>query len=240
MSTAPKWRRLLIKVSGEALAGDSGAGLHAPSAMNLAHAIADLHQQGTQIALVVGGGNFFRGKRSYHDSLPRVTADQIGMLATMMNGLALKEALIAAGVQATVMSSIECPRIAPLFHWKQASEALDKGEVVICVGGTGNPYFTTDTTAALRACEIGADLLVKATQVDGVYDRDPRQDPKASRYRTLTASDALEQNLQVMDATAFALCMENDLPILVCNIFGEHSLSQIVSNTELGTLVTAR
>lgn len=209
------YRRILLKLSGEALAGERGQGLDPAVLQALADDIKTITARGLQLALVTGAGNFFRGMSSRGRHMQRVTADYIGMLGTVMNSLAIADFLQQAGVPAVVQSAIEMPRLCDLVQPLRAVELLKSGTVVLFAGGTGNPFFTTDSTAALRAAEIGADAVFKATKVDGVYSSDPKRDPHAQRFDTITYEDVLMRNLQVMDLTAITLCNENRLPIVV-------------------------
>ena len=234
----PRYQRILLKLSGEALASPEGYGIDYEACSSISLSIKELREKNLQLAIVIGGGNIFRGLQAAQLSLPRTPADQMGMLATLINGIALKEALERIGCHARVLSALDCPRVVESYSWQTATEALAHGEIVIFVGGTGNPYFTTDTAAAMRASEISADLLFKATKVDGVYDSDPHSNPEAQRYPTLSFSQALQEELRVMDATALALCRDNAIPILVGSLFSSRSLYEIIDNPALGTLVT--
>lgn len=206
-------KRFLLKLSGEVLKGDHPSGISPDICSSLSFSIKSLSETGCQLGIVIGGGNFFRGAE--HPNLDRTPADQIGMLATIMNGLALKQALEKAGCETRVLSALECPRAVESYTWDRAIDYLNRGHVVIFVGGTGHPFFTTDTAAALRAAEIGASSLLKATKVDGVYSSDPARYPDAVRYDEVSYGKVLEENLGVMDGTAFALCRREKLPILV-------------------------
>src|SRR5712675_972458 len=209
----PIFQRILLKISGEALAANQGFGIDTSRIHEIAAELADAHQLGIQIAIVVGGGNFFRGVADQARDMDRVSADHMGMLATVINALALQDALEKQKVYTRVQTAIEMNQVAEPFIRRRAIRHLEKGRVVIFAGGTGNPYFSTDTTAALRAVEINADVLLKGTQVDGVYSDDPKTNPKAKRLTELTAMEAIRKRLRVMDTTAFSLCMENHLPI---------------------------
>lgn len=237
----PLYKRILLKISGEMLMGKQEFGIDRSACRQLAKALSALQRDGMQIAVVIGGGNIFRGIRLEDDGVERSAADQMGMLATLINGISLREALLAIGTKAKVMTALECPKVAEAFDREKALESLNGGTLLIFVGGTGNPYFTTDSAAALRACEIDADILAKATKVDGIYTKDPIQHPDAIKYDTLTYSQALSDRLGVMDATALALCRSNRIPIFVFNM---HRLSAgLDRGSELfdpsrGTLVT--
>ncbi|MBI3508715.1 MAG: UMP kinase [Chlamydiia bacterium] len=227
-------QRILLKLSGEALMGEQNFGIDGQVCQKIAADLALLHQQGIQIALVIGGGNIFRGARL---PLERTPADQMGMLATVMNGIALQRTLIAQGLPVRVMSAFACGSFVELYSWQNAIAALENQEIVLFVGGTGQPYFTTDTAAALRAVEIDADILLKATQVDGIYTEDPKRNPKAIKFDMLTYTQVLSKQLQVMDLTAITICRENQMPIRVFDLFAEQSLQRAVANEPIGTLV---
>jgi uridylate kinase len=233
----PMFRRVLLKLSGEALLGEQEFVVDNTACLKVAKAIKQVRDLGVQIGLVIGGGNIFRGSQAKEFGFARTPADQIGMLATMINGLALQQALIQIDCDCHVMSAIECEPIVETYAWKQASEYLDEGKVLIFVAGTGNPYFTTDTAAALRASEIQADILLKATKVDGIYDKDPMKHPNAKRFETLSYLDVLSQKLEVMDAAALALCRDNEIPIFVFNLFKEGSMVEAVCHKKGGTFV---
>lgn len=234
------YRRILLKLSGEALVGDQRTGIHPDACRRMAEDIQRLAAQKVQIGIVIGGGNIFRGLVGAAAGMARTPADQIGMLATLINGLALQQALVALGCPAVVLTALECPRVAETFTLSRAEKHLNEGHVCIFVGGTGNPYFTTDTAAALRASEIQADVLLKATKVDGVYSSDPFKDPTAKKYDTVTYSDFLAQNLEVMDATSIALCMKSQIPIVVFNMkqLTEPHLLTHLSQGKLGTEIS--
>ncbi len=219
-----------MKLSGELLAGDQGFGISTEGCLVAAQAIKTLSDNGIEVGVVIGGGNIFRGVQLESMGVARSPADQMGMLATLMNGIALQQALHSIGVTAKVFSGLDCPRVAEPFVWSRVQESLRDGHPLIFVGGTGNPYFTTDTTAALRASEIEADVLLKATKVDGVYSQDPLKHPDAVRYEQITYSEVLAQKLAVMDATAIALCRGGNIPILV------FSMSKLVDGEILGVL----
>jgi uridylate kinase len=204
----------------------------------IASEVAEIHALGVRISIVIGGGNIWRGLTSANKGMDRSTADYMGMLATIINGLALQASLEKVGVDTRVQTAIEVKNVAEPFIRRRAMRHQDKGRVVIFVAGTGNPFFSTDTAAALRASEMGAEVLLKATKVDGIYDSDPRKNPNAKRFEQLTYSDALERRLQVMDSTAFALCMDNHVPIVVFDMFKEGNLKAVVTGAKIGTLVT--
>jgi uridylate kinase len=231
-----KNKRVLLKLSGEALCGGSNSfGITPQGLSNVASEIKEAVKSGVQLSVVVGGGNFWRGASKDMD---RVTADYIGMLATVMNALALADALTAKGVPAVALSAFNVSKLAQLYRRDKASDCLNDGKVVILAGGTGNPFFTTDTTAALRAVELKADIVLKATQVDGVYDSDPKKNPSAKRYDTLSFSEAIEKNLKIMDISAFSLCRENKLPIMVFDYHKSGNLAKAVCGEKIGTLVS--
>jgi uridylate kinase len=237
MALAPgvKYRRILLKLSGEALMGpDKKFGIDQPTLAAIADEVIDVHSLGVEIALVIGGGNIFRGGSAGMD---RAHADYMGMLATVINSLALQDALESRGSHTRVLSAIEMERIAEPYIRRRAIRHLEKGRLVIFAAGTGNPYFTTDTAASLRAMEIGAEIVMKATRVDGVYDKDPHKFPNARMYRRLTYLDVLNQSLGVMDSTAISLCRDNNLPILVFNMTTPGNIRRVVLGEPLGTLV---
>lgn len=231
-------KRILLKFSGEALAGSAGFGYDPEVLLGVCRQVAQLAQQGTQVAIVVGGGNLFRGAASVGQGIHRATADQMGMLATMMNGLALRDTLTSLGVNVAIYSGLGVDGALPAFDAFAARQALSEGKVVIVPGGTGSPYFTTDTAAALRAAELSCELVLKATKVDGIYTADPKKDPNATRYVRLTYREALEKQLAVMDTAAFVLCQEQSMPIRVFDMFSEGALAAIVRGEDVGTLVT--
>jgi len=236
-STKPKYARVLLKLSGEALQGD-GESICPVVVSALANEVKLGVSLGAQVAMVVGGGNIWRGGVAAQGGMDRPTADYMGMLATVINGLALHDALEKAGVQTRVMTSIDMRSVAEPFIRRRALRHLEKGRVVIFVAGTGNPYFTTDTTAALRAAEIGAAVLLKATKVDGIYDRDPKKHADATRFKRITYTDALHRRLRVMDAAAFSLCMENHIPIMVFDMFQKGNIRRAISGRNVGTVVS--
>lgn len=231
------YRRALLKLSGEALIGDQGYGIDAKMLQYLADEISDVHRLRVQLALVIGGGNIFRGSEAEARGIDRVTADNMGMLATVINGLSLQSALEQAGVVTRVQTAFEMRAVAEPYIRRRALRHLEKGRVVLFAGGTGNPYFTTDTTAALRAAEIDADVVLKATKVDGIYDEDPMTHPEAVRLPRLTYLETLQRRLKVMDATAVSLCMDNQLPIVVFDINQPGNLRSIMQGKSIGTLV---
>ena len=233
----PLYKRVLIKLSGEALMGQQGFGIERKSCDVIAQSIKEVHDLGVEIGIVVGGGNIFRGVQAEEFGFARTPADQIGMLATTMNGLILQQSLSILGVFSIVMSSLT-DSFTEKYNWTRCLEAVHKKKIVIFVGGTGNPYFTTDTAAALRAVEIQADIVMKATKVDGIYTDDPQKNPLAKKYEQLTYLEALSKKLNVMDATAIALCRENHLPIYVFSLFQKGSLLSAICHRRGGTLVT--
>jgi uridylate kinase len=234
----PHYRRILLKLSGEALLGSRQYGVDPEFCSFIASQVAEVVGLGVQVGIVVGGGNIFRGLAAAARGMDRATGDYIGMLATVMNSLALQDALERAGVTTRVMSAIAMNEVAEPYIRRRAVRHLEKGRVVILAAGTGNPYFTTDTAAALRAVEIGAEVLLKATRVDGVYDADPVSHPDATRYDRLAFSDLLRDRLQVMDATAVSLCMENDLPIIVFDLNRPDNIRRVASGEVVGTLIS--
>ncbi len=231
------YKRILVKISGEALAGGQEYGLSTEVIDFVAGEVQAVHALGVQIAMVVGGGNIFRGVDGSARGMDRASADYMGMLATVINGLALQAGLEKVGVDTRVQTAIEMRAVAEPFIRRRALRHLEKGRVVIFAGGTGNPYFTTDTTAALRAMEIGADVVVKATKVDGVYTADPKTDPTATKFDELTYIEVLSRRLKVMDSTAISLCMDNRFPIVVFNLHERGRLRQLVCGERVGTLV---
>lgn len=230
-----KYKRILLKLSGEALAGDRGFGLDVETIQKICAGIRDAHALGAQIGIVVGGGNFWRGRSS--GEMERTRADQIGMLATAMNGLAVADALEHLGVEVRVQTALTMQQVAEPYIRNRAIRHMEKGRVVIFACGTGNPFFSTDTAAALRAAEINADIIFKATMVDGVYDRDPKKYPDAKKYETLTFSRVLADQLAVMDSTAATMCRDNGLPILVFDILHPENIAKAAAGEPIGTLV---
>mgnify|MGYP000400181307 FL=1 len=236
---SPHYRRIVLKLSGEALQNpDTGEPFDPPKLEAIGRQIREVHEMGTEVAIVVGGGNIFRGLTGEKRGVDRTTGDYMGMLATVINGLAFMDVLEKLGLQVRVQSAIPVEKIAEPFILRRAKRHLEKGRIVIFAAGTGNPYFSTDTTAALRASEIEADIILKATNVDGVYDKDPRQHADAVRYETLDFFEALRKRIQVMDSTAFSLCLDNRMPILVFSLAGEGHIRQAVLGERIGTLVT--
>jgi uridylate kinase len=234
-----KYHRVLLKLSGEALAGPSGFGIDVSEAEAIASRIKQIYAMGVEVAVVIGAGNIWRGKQGLDRGMDRATADYMGMLGTVMNAMALMDALERADVFTRVQSAIEMRAVAEPYIRRRAIRHLEKGRVVIFSAGTGNPYFSTDTAAALRAMEIDANVLIKATKVDGVYDSDPKKNPDAKKFDQLGYIDVLNRRLQVMDSTAISLCMENNLPILVLNLWDPEALLHALHGEQAGTLVGA-
>lgn len=232
-----KYHRILLKLSGEALSGESGFGIDPTEAASIAQRVRDVREMGVDVAIVIGAGNLWRGKAGLDVGMDRATADYMGMLATVMNALALMDALETLGVVTRVQSAIEMRTVAEPYIRRRAVRHLEKGRVVVFGGGTGNPYFSTDTAAALRAMEMDADVLIKATKVDGVYDCDPKRNPNAVRFSELSYIETLNRRLGVMDSTAISLCMENKLPILVLNLWDPNALQDALLGKPSGTLV---
>ena len=235
----PIYKRILLKLSGEALAAGQGFGVDNTRVHEIAAEIADVHRLGVQIGLVVGGGNFFRGVAEQAQDMDRVSADHMGMLATMINALALQDALEKQNVITRVMSAIEMKQVAEPFIRRRAIRHLEKDRVVIFGAGTGNPYFSTDTAASLRAMEIKAEVIMKATKVEGIYDSDPFKDKNAKMFDTITFTDVLKLGLRVMDATAISLCRENNLPILIFNLNHHGNIRRVCLGEKIGSIVTA-
>jgi uridylate kinase len=233
-----KYRRVILKVTGEVLAGAQRYGIDSRMVRGFAEEIKEVHAIGCEIALVIGGGNIFRGLEGTEEGMERATADTMGMLATVINSLALQDALEKIGVSTRVMSAIEMRQVAEPYIRRRATRHLEKGRVVLLAGGTGNPYFTTDTAAGLRAMEVGAEVILKATKVDGVYDADPLKYEGAKRYGELSYIDVLNKELKVMDSTAISLCMDNRLPIVVFNIMEKGNIKRVVCGEGIGTLVS--
>jgi len=231
------YRRILLKVSGESLAGPEGFGIEPESVTRIASEVAEIQEMGVEVALVIGGGNIFRGLRASAKGMDRTTADHMGMLATIINALAMQNALEKIGTVTRVLSAIEIQQLAEPFIRRRAIRHLEKGRIVIFAAGTGNPYFTSDTAAALRAVEINADVIMKGTRVDGVYDCDPELNPQAKLYDQLTYFEVINHQLKVMDATAVTLCMDNEIPIRVFNIMNPGNLRRIMRGEKVGTLV---
>ncbi len=234
-----KYKRVLLKLSGEALGGESGYGINVDEAEAIASRIKEVHEMGVDVAVVIGAGNLWRGKQGLERGMDRSTADYMGMLATVMNAMALMDALERQGVMTRVMSAIEMRAIAEPYIRRRAIRHLEKGRVVIFGAGTGNPFFSTDTAAALRATEVEAQVVIKATKVDGVYDSDPKKNSSAVKFDHLSYIDALNRRLGVMDSTAISLCMENNMPILVLNLWDPRALMKAIRGEQVGTLVSA-
>src|SRR5256885_1900633 len=234
----PRYRRILLKLSGEALGGQTGIGISPEAIQDMAQQIREVRDLGVQVVVVVGGGNIFRGLPGSERGIERATGDYMGMLAPILNAIALQDALEKLGGATRVQSAISMAQVAEAFIRRRAVRHLEKGRVVIFGGGTGNPYFSTDTAAALRANEIGAEVILKATKVDGIYDSDPKKNPKAKRFSQITYLEALQRQLKVMDSTAFSLCMDNKMPIIVFELFKPHNLKRVVLGEKVGTLVT--
>ena len=233
-----KFKRILLKLSGESLSGENGKGIDPLEAEAIARRIKVVHQMGVEVTIVIGAGNLWRGKQGLERGMDRATADYMGMLGTVMNALALMDALERLGVMTRVQSAIEMRSVAEPYIRRRAIRHLEKGRVVILSAGTGNPYFSTDTAAALRAMEIGADVLIKATKVDGVYDSDPEQNKDARKFDHLSYIEVINRRLSVMDPTAVTLCMEHDLPILVLNLWDPTALESALRGEKIGTLVS--
>ncbi len=236
-ATGSQYKRILLKLSGEALMGDQKFGIDLEACHRIAENIKELIQLGIQVGVVIGGGNIFRGLKATKNGMERTPADHIGMLSTLINGIALQQSFEKIKCESRIMSAITCDVMAEAYSWKDALKYLDKGIVLIFVGGTGNPYFTTDSAAALRALEIHAEVLLKATKVDGVYDKDPLKYPDAKKFDRVTYTEILNHQLEVMDATAIALCRENRIPIRVFNIFPKGALYAAIFDDSIGTLV---
>lgn len=238
MAKKPLYKRILLKLSGEALMGEGKSGFEQKACKSIAAAVKEIHSMGVQIGIVIGGGNIFRGSQADAFGFARTPADHIGMLATTINGLILQQSLASLGCECHVMSAFDTDSIIETYNWQGALAYLEKGAIVIFVGGTGNPYFTTDTAAALRASEINAEVVLKATKVDGVYDKDPLRHSNAKLFPQLTYADVLAKKLNVMDATAIALCRDNRIPIHVFNLFKKGALLSAVTEKKGGSLVT--
>jgi len=236
----PVFKRILLKLSGEALQGDKGYGISPPVLEGIAQEVKEVHAMGVELALVIGGGNIFRGVAASAQGMDRASADYMGMLATVINALALQDALESAGVPTRVQTAIEMRSLAEPYIRRRAVRHLEKGRAVIFAAGTGNPYFTTDTAAALRAMEINAEIIMKATKVDGVYDADPLKKPNAKRFTKLSYNEVLQRGLKVMDATAISLCMDNNLPILVFRLSEAGNIRRAVLGEPIGTVVGAQ
>lgn len=235
----PKYRRILLKLSGEALGAEGGYGIDGEALGHIAAQIKEVQDLGVEVVIVIGGGNIFRGLQGSQRGIERVTGDYMGMLATLINALALQDALEKQGAETRVQSAVNVAQVCEQFIRRRAVRHLQKGRVVIFAAGTGNPFFSTDTAAALRAAEINAEVILKATKVDGVYDSDPKKNPEAVRFDRITYLEAVQRQLKVMDMTAFALCMDNKMPIIVFNLFGQHHIRRVVLGEDIGTLVSA-
>jgi uridylate kinase len=233
----PYYKKVLLKLSGEALGGEQGYGIDPNTITTIANEVKGVVELGVQLSLVIGGGNIFRGLAASSKGMDRASADYMGMLATMINSLAMQDALEKVGVDTRVQSAIAMAEVAEPYIRRRAIRHLEKGRVVIFGAGTGNPYFTTDTAASLRAMEIGADVILKGTKVDGVYSADPNKDPSATKYQSLTYLEVLRKGLQVMDATAISLCMDNRLPIIVFDVTTDGNVGRVVCGEQIGTLV---
>ncbi len=234
-----KYKRVLLKLSGESLASPSGYGIDVSEAEAIAKRIKKIYEMGVEIVVVIGAGNLWRGKQGLDRGMDRATADYMGMLATVMNAMTLMDALERGGIMTRVQTALEMRTIAEPYIRRRAIRHLEKGRVVILGAGTGNPYFSTDTAAALRAMEIGADVLIKATKVDGVYDSDPKQNPDAIKFDQLSYIEVLNRRLSVMDSTAISLCMDNEMPILVLNLWDQNALQAALLGEQIGTIVSA-
>lgn len=236
---SPFYKKILLKLSGEALMGDQEFGISSDVIASYAKQIKEIVDLGVEVSIVIGGGNIFRGLSGAAQGVDRVTADHMGMLATVINSLALQNSIEKLGVPTRVQTAIEMPKVAEPFIKRRAQRHLEKGRVVIFGAGTGNPYFTTDTAAALRAIEMETDVVIKATKVDGIYDKDPVKYPDAKKYETVTYNEVLAKDLKVMDATAISLCRENKLPIIVFNSLDEGNLKKVIMGEHIGTTVVA-
>jgi uridylate kinase len=237
MGSEIKYKRILLKLSGEALAGKSGFGIDVDEVEAIAIRVKEVFEMGVEVSIVIGAGNLWRGKQGLERGMDRATADYMGMLGTVMNAMALMDALERIGVFTRVLSAVEMRAVAEPYIRRRAIRHLEKGRVVIFSAGTGNPFFSTDTAAALRAMEIGAEVVIKATKVDGIYDSDPKKNPNAQKFKEMTHLEFLNRRIAVMDSTAVTLCMENNLPILVLNLWDPHALVAALKGAEVGTLV---
>lgn len=235
--SSPAFRRILLKLSGEVLAGEQGFGIDPKKATELAKEVKSIYDMGVSIGLIIGAGNIFRGLQAASKGMDRVTGDYLGMLATIMNAISLQDALEKVGVETRTLSAITVSKIAEPYIRRRALRHMEKGRVVIIAGGTGNPYFTTDTAAALRATELHAEVVIKGTKVDGVYDKDPIVNSDAKRYKNISFNEVLTKNLRVMDLTAITLCKENALPIRVFNINNKGDLKRLLNGEDIGTTV---
>lgn len=233
----PKYKRVLLKLSGEILGGEKGFGISTEKINEVADEIVELQKDGIEVAIVVGGGNIFRGMSSASLGIERATADYVGMLATLMNAVIIQEVLEKRGAQTRVLSALDVREVAESYIRRRALRHLEKGRIIIFAAGTGNPFFTTDTAAALRAAEIKADVFLKATKVDGVYDKDPHLYPSAVKYRQITYSEAIEKDLKILDASAFSLCRENKIPIIVFDVTEKGNIKRVIYGDNIGTLV---
>lgn len=234
-----KYKRILLKLSGEALGSEGGFGINAPALNHIAAQIKEVRDLGVEVVIVIGGGNIFRGLQGSQRGIERATGDYMGMLGTLINALALQDALEKQGAETRVQSAIAVTQVCESFIRRRAVRHLEKKRIVIFAAGTGNPFFSTDTAAALRAAEISADVILKATKVDGIYDSDPKKNPTAKRFDHITYLEAVQRQLKVMDMTAFTLCMDNKMPIIVFDLFGEHNIRRVVLGEPIGTLVSS-
>ena len=232
-----KYKRILLKLSGEALAGNQKFGISSDVLDNFARQLKEVHDLGVELAIVIGGGNIFRGIAGQEQGFDRATGDTLGILATIMNAIALQNSIEKMGVPTRVLTAVQMPEIAEPYIRRRAIRHLEKGRIIILAGGTGNPYFTTDSGGALRALEIGADILAKGTKVNGVYDKDPQKFADAVKYDNISFDETLTKNLKVMDAAALSLCRENDLPVIVFNILEDGNIKRMVNGEEIGTIV---
>ena len=232
-----KYKRILLKLSGEALAGNQKFGISSDVLDNFARQLKEVHDLGVELAIVIGGGNIFRGIAGQEQGFDRATGDTLGILATIMNAIALQNSIEKMGVPTRVLTAVQMPEIAEPYIRRRAIRHLEKGRIIILAGGTGNPYFTTDSGGALRALEIGADILAKGTKVNGVYDKDPQKFADAVKYDNISFDETLTKNLKVMDAAALSLCRENDLPVIVFNILEDGNIKKMVNGEEIGTIV---
>jgi len=236
-ASTPRYRRIVLKLSGEALAGPQGFGIDPDQAATIARKIKSVYDLGVQVAVVIGAGNLWRGHLGVQQGMSQATADHMGMIATVMNGLALQDALERIGVSTRVQTAVMMNQVAEPYIRLRAIRHMEKGRVVVITGGTGNPYFTTDTAAALRGMEVNADVIIKGTQVDGVYTSDPKENPDAKRFDRLSYSDAIKYRVRVMDLTAVTLCMDHRLPLIVLNIWDDQALIDAVMGKPVGTLI---
>ncbi len=237
MPRKPKYQRILLKLSGEALLGQRPFGLELEVLSRIAREIGEIHELGVQVAIVIGGGNIYRGLSGSTDGIDRVTGDHMGMLATVINSLAIQDSLEKIGVHTRVLSAIDVRQVAEPYIRRRAMRHLEKGRVIVIAAGTGNPYFTTDSAAALRAMEVRAEVILKATRVDGIYSADPKKDPQARRFDAITYLQVLEKGLKVMDSTAISLCMDNHLPIIVFNLTVPGNIKRVVMGEKVGSVV---